>query len=164
MRSKCAFNTQLYTSSSNQSSVIPIWVSVKDHSVTSPDAVNDHEAALLAARNKGVVVKALLLCNPHNPLGRCYSKEVLEAYLRLCSKYNIHLIRLEQARCVTILGPIYHLLTAFFPFSDEVYAKAVFASNDIPDPLPFTSVLSLDLEKYIDPSLVHVLYGMSKVN
>jgi histidinol-phosphate/aromatic aminotransferase/cobyric acid decarboxylase-like protein len=62
----------------------------------------------------------------------------LEGYLRLCSKYNIHLI------------------------SDEVYAKAIFPSQDIPEPPPFVSVLSLDIEKLIDPSLVHVLYGMSK--
>jgi 1-aminocyclopropane-1-carboxylate synthase len=68
-------------------SVEPVWVSV--------GAVEDHEKALLQARESGREIKALLLCNPHNPLGRCYSKEVLEAYLKLCGKYNIHLIRYE---------------------------------------------------------------------
>ena len=62
----------------------------------------------------------------------------LEGYLKLSFKYNIHLI------------------------SDKVYAEAIFPIQDIPGPPPFVSVLSLDIEKLIDPSLVHVLYGMSK--
>lgn len=74
-------------------SVEPIWVSTGPHDVTGLEAVQDHENALLAAQKEGKTVKALLLCNPHNPLGRCYSKEVLEAYLKLCGKYKIHLIR-----------------------------------------------------------------------
>ncbi|CAI7642259.1 unnamed protein product [Penicillium manginii] len=32
-------------------------------------AIEKHEEALLAARERGVRVKALLLCSPHNPLG-----------------------------------------------------------------------------------------------
>jgi hypothetical protein len=47
--------------------------------------------------------------------------------------------------------------------SDEVYANSIFASSDFPNPPSFTSVLSLNVEKYTDPSLVHCLYGMSKV-
>ena len=74
-----------------------MWVSVGDHDVTGLEAVNAHEQALLEARTNGREVKALLLCNPHNPLGRCYSKEVLEAYLKLCRKYGIHLIRYDPA-------------------------------------------------------------------
>lgn len=101
--------------------------------------VHRHEEALLAARKTGVKIRGLLLCNPHNPLGRCYAPDVLEAYLSLCSKYNIHLI------------------------SDEVYAKAVFPNQDIPNPMPFTSILSLDIKKFCDPALVCVIYGMSKV-
>ena len=71
----------------------PVWVSVGDHDVTSLEAVSDHEKALLRSRKNGREIKALLLCNPHNPLGRCYSKEVLEAYLTLCGKHGIHFIR-----------------------------------------------------------------------
>ncbi len=56
-------------------------------------AVSHHEKALIKAEQMGTKVKALMLCNPHNPLGKCYSKEVTEAYLALCSKYNIHFIR-----------------------------------------------------------------------
>ena len=58
--------------------------------------------------------------------------------VRFCSRYQLHLI------------------------SDEVYASCVFDSGD-PDAVPFTSVLSLDTPALIDPNLVHVLYGFSKV-
>ncbi|KAL9067827.1 MAG: hypothetical protein Q9161_006645 [Pseudevernia consocians] len=101
-------------------------------------AVADYERAIEEAIRRGTKVRALVLCSPHNPLARCYTPEVLEAYLRLCSRYGIHMI------------------------SDEVYAMSVFPNEDIPDPVPFRSVLSLEYRKLIDPSLLHVLYGMSK--
>ncbi len=47
--------------------------------------------------------------------------------------------------------------------SDEVNARGIFPSTDIPDPKSFISMLSFEIEKFINPSLVHVLYGMSKV-
>lgn len=47
--------------------------------------------------------------------------------------------------------------------SDEVYAVSQFPSRDVPHPKPFVSVFSLDTKDIIDPSLIHVLYGMSKV-
>ncbi|CAF9905890.1 hypothetical protein IMSHALPRED_004007 [Imshaugia aleurites] len=101
-------------------------------------AVANYETAMEEAVSRGKKVKALILSSPHNPLGRCYTPEVLEAYLRLCSKHGIHMI------------------------SDEVYAKSVFPNKDIPNPTPFRSVLSLEYRKLIDPSLLHVQYGMSK--
>ncbi|KAF7530773.1 hypothetical protein PCG10_000283 [Penicillium crustosum] len=103
----------------------------------SPDAVTRYEETFLKARDEtGVTIRALLICNPHNPLGRCYSRETLEALLLFCQKYQIHLI------------------------SDEVYALSVY-SND--DSVGFISVLSIDpVPLGVDPALIHVLYGMSK--
>ncbi|KIV80838.1 hypothetical protein PV11_08314 [Exophiala sideris] len=40
--------------------------------------------------------------------------------------------------------------------------QVTFSSKDVPEPPPFVSVLSFPLENYIDPSLVHVIYAMSK--
>lgn len=57
--------------------------------------------------------------------------------MKLCQKYNIHLI------------------------SDEVYACSVFDSGE-PDTVPFTSVLSIDSKHLIDENLVHVEYGFAK--
>lgn len=58
--------------------------------------------------------------------------------VKFCSRHQLHII------------------------SDEVYASCIFDSGD-PDAVPFTSVLSLDLPALIDPNLVHLLYGFSKV-
>ncbi|KAF7916172.1 uncharacterized protein EAE98_010757 [Botrytis deweyae] len=117
--------------------VVPVPIGALED-VTTMAGVEKHEEALIVSREKGVKIRGLMLCNPHNPLGRCYAPEVLEAYLSLCSKYNIHLI------------------------SDEVYAMAVFPNQDIPNPMSFTSILSIDIGKFCDPALVCVIYGMSK--
>ncbi|XRM46877.1 hypothetical protein ABZX51_009900 [Aspergillus tubingensis] len=82
-------------------------------------------------------IRGVVIANPHNPLGRCYSKDALIAIARFCGKHKIHFI------------------------SDEIYANTVF-SNPGSNAPNFTSVLSLDLDDIIDPRLVHVLYGMSK--
>lgn len=60
-------------------------------------------------------------------------------YMRLCQKYQIHLI------------------------SDEIYALTTFPTDDIPNPEKFVSLLSIPKEGLIDPQLCHVLHGMSKV-
>ncbi|KAJ3567908.1 hypothetical protein NP233_g6062 [Leucocoprinus birnbaumii] len=97
------------------------------------------EKSIRDSNASGVVVKAVLLCNPHNPLGRCYPKDVIEGYCRLCERYNLHLL------------------------SDEIFAMSVFATRDIPHPPSFVSVLSVDLNKLgVNPARIHVLYGMSK--
>jgi DNA-binding transcriptional MocR family regulator len=123
-----------------QPRVKPIFVDIGDLSdLTTLAGVRRHEETILESQRNGVKIKGLLLCNPHNPLGRCYPPNVIKAYLSLCSKYSIHFI------------------------SDEIYAMSVFPTSDVQDMVPFTSVLSLDVAKFIDPGLVHVLYTMSKV-
>ncbi|KAJ9615007.1 hypothetical protein H2200_001081 [Cladophialophora chaetospira] len=104
------------------------------------EAVAAYEKAIIAAQERGVSTKALMLCSPHNPLGRCYSRETIIAYMRLCQKYQIHLV------------------------SDEIYAFTTWKNNHDSSPAAsdFTSILSIPTEDIIDPSLVHVLWGMSK--
>ncbi|KAM0331448.1 hypothetical protein ACHAQA_003124 [Verticillium albo-atrum] len=115
-----------------------IAVSFGDVDPFGEDAVALYEQALLDAKEKGVATKALILCNPHNPLGRCYSRSVVKDYMRLCQKYGIHLL------------------------SDEVYALSVWDNPEAKDAPGFTSVLSIDNSNVIDSDLVHVLWGMSK--
>ena len=79
-----------------------------------------------------------MLCSPHNPLGRCYSRKALVAYLKLCAKYQLHLV------------------------SDEIYALSVWENKEEGDLVPFTSILSIDIDGIINADLVHVLWGMSK--
>lgn len=120
--------------------------------------VDRYEAALHEAQQRGVTVRAVVLVNPHNPVGelglrpskcfenalltgtgRCYPVETLEAVLKFCNKHQLHVI------------------------ADEIYASCVFPTGD-PAAVPFTSVLALDIPALIDPALVHLLYGFSKVS
>jgi 1-aminocyclopropane-1-carboxylate synthase len=122
-----------------QSKVVP--VNFDDVDPLGPEAVQKYEKALIEFQEKtGKRVKALMLCHPHNPLGRCYPREVIIELMRLCQKYQIHLI------------------------SDEIYALSVW-DNTIDQQAPqvgFESALSIDPKGIIDPRLVHVLWGMSK--
>lgn len=102
-------------------------------------------------------MRAILLCSPNNPLGlhivnqldadglmicegRCYTEEVLRAYMNLCNELDVHLI------------------------SDELYALSVWKNPELDDPVSFTSLLSLDSAALMDPRKVHVVWGMSKVS
>ncbi|KAK7570857.1 hypothetical protein V3481_018952 [Fusarium oxysporum f. sp. vasinfectum] len=96
------------------------------------------EATLHKARSEGSRVRALLITNPHNPLGRCYPPETLKVFASICGEHGLHLI------------------------SDEIYAKSVFPEPAICNAVPFVSTLSLDLGGVIDKTRHHVLYGASK--
>ncbi|KAI1771506.1 acc synthase [Hypoxylon cercidicola] len=113
------------------------YVDVGDTDQFTPDCVAAYEAGFEAARARGVTIKALILCNPHNPLGQCYPRETLIGLMRFCAAKGIHLI------------------------SDEIYALSVYKRRDGPSE-EFTSVRAIDPTGIIDPSQVHVLYGMSK--
>ncbi|KAL7954013.1 PLP-dependent transferase [Trichoderma compactum] len=106
----------------------------------SENAVAKYEEALKQAEASGTKVAGLVLCNPHNPLGRCYSRDAIVGLLKLCEKYQIHFI------------------------SDEIYALSVWDNTvDTGVPLqPFTSCLSINPAGIIDLSRVHVIWGMSK--
>jgi aspartate/methionine/tyrosine aminotransferase len=71
-------------------------------------------AAVQAARAGGATVRALALTSPHNPLGRVYSAEQLDAFAGVCAQLDLHLI------------------------SDEIYANSVFTRTR------FVSALNLD--------------------
>ncbi|KAF2179236.1 PLP-dependent transferase [Zopfia rhizophila CBS 207.26] len=120
-----------------RSSVTPVLVNLPSFDSNFND---DIIAALEEAYTSATCpIKALMITNPHNPLAVCYPKEILEKCLLFCKKYNIHFI------------------------SDEVYALSVFENPEMPDPLPFVSVLSLDLEAIgADASRVHMVWSTSK--
>lgn len=114
-----------------------MYVSTQKIDPCSPDILSCYEEALASAKQQGVTVKILVLCNPHNPLGRCYPASTLTLLLKFCNENKIHLV------------------------ADEIYAMSVY---DIPaeKATPFVSVLSLDWEKYIDAKYFHHVYGLSK--
>ena len=121
------------------------------------NAINEYERTYAEAKRKGLRVKALLLCSPHNPLGklqscsrkrctslnhyqgRCYSDDVLKEYMKFCSRNRLHLI------------------------SDEIYALSVWENPRLPDEPRFKSILSFNIEDFMDSEMVHVVWGLSKV-
>ncbi|KAI8374805.1 pyridoxal phosphate-dependent transferase [Blakeslea trispora] len=110
------------------------------HSLTSPQVnIAKLEETYQQAQSEGKTVTSMVITNPDNPLGRCYSRQDLEAFLIFASRHHIHVI------------------------SDEIYALSTFAQIiDTSKPDPFISILALDYKKLIDPALVHVIYGLSK--
>lgn len=112
--------------------------------VTIPDLQESLTMSLIPAleeayANASCPVKALVLANPHNPLGRCYSRSVLGACLQFCQARSIHFV------------------------SDEVFALSIFECPDLSTPTCFISALSLDAARLgCDPSRVHVVWSMSK--
>ncbi|KAF6818888.1 aspartate aminotransferase [Colletotrichum plurivorum] len=122
---------------SNRAGLRPVFVSFHGEDPFGPESVVEYERALLEARDKGIIVRALLLCNPHNPLV-CASRQVLISYMELCQKYGLHLI------------------------SDEIYGLSCWDNPETPKAPGFHSVLSIDHDGIINPALVHVIWGISK--
>ncbi|KAI1749148.1 aminotransferase GliI-like protein [Xylaria castorea] len=90
-------------------------------------------------RDAPVPVKAVVVTNPHNPLGRCYSKKNLVDLMRFCQRHNLHFI------------------------SDEVFALSEHGCADLRLPRKFTSALAIDAAAHgCDASRTHVIWSMSK--
>nr|CAG8521906.1 12692_t:CDS:2 [Entrophospora candida]CAG8529008.1 14380_t:CDS:2 [Entrophospora candida] len=106
-----------------------------------------------STNDDSINVRALLVTNPHNPLGQCYPRSVIEALLKFASSHKLHVIFDE----IFALSVFDHVLESRPPVS---------ASSRTPLPRtkqPFVSVLSLDnLDELIDPAFAHVIYGLSK--
>lgn len=69
--------------------------------------------------------RMIAICNPHNPLGRCFTREELTAIGRIAIEHDVHLL------------------------SDEIWSEIVYA------PTRFTSALSLDAEIRARMTMVH---------
>ncbi|KAF3918310.1 hypothetical protein ABW21_db0205137 [Orbilia brochopaga] len=122
-----------------RSKVKLVPVSLKDVDPMGEEAVEVYEKELERQRALGVKVRAVILCNPHNPLGKCYTPEVIKAYAAFCNRHQIHFI------------------------SDEIYALSLYSTPSNTSATPFTSVFAVkDLTSIIAPHLIHVLHGMSK--
>ncbi|KAF0315160.1 hypothetical protein GQ607_017600 [Colletotrichum asianum] len=91
------------------------------------------EAIAMAADGiQGSRVRAVFLCNPQNPQGRCYSKQTLRALVETCRQRGLQLV------------------------VDEIYGLSHFEG----ELEPFTSVLGATGQR--SESHVHSLWGLSK--
>lgn len=89
-------------------------------------------------------IKAVLICNPHNPTSRCYTRKSLIECMEFCQERGLHFI------------------------SDEIYALTELKDTS-PRSAKFVSALSLteplvpEGAVKIDPSRVHVIWAASKL-
>ncbi|KAJ1923229.1 hypothetical protein IWQ60_006009 [Tieghemiomyces parasiticus] len=140
------------------------------------------DAALHRALGEGLLVRGLILVNPHNPLGLCHSRALLENILRFANRNRLHVLADE----VYALSVFHHELenlqsTTAADISTQGTSAVLEAEAATADPstpcnsavapqlapldltTPFHSVLSLtNLRDLINPRLVHVIHGMSK--
>lgn len=75
----------------------------------------EFDLADIEAKIKKHKVKVFLLCNPHNPGGRVWSKEELIAILNICKKYNVAIVSDEIHQDLTLSG---HTFTPFLTLAD----------------------------------------------
>ncbi|GAN10347.1 aminotransferase [Mucor ambiguus] len=115
-------------------------VEVFPHGISDTSINGDElERVYQLAKREGKRITSILITNPDNPLGRCYSRQDIETFLKFASKHSLHYI------------------------SDEIYALSSFSHLlDTSRQDPFHSILSIGYRDFIDPNLVHVIYGMSK--
>ncbi len=69
------------------------------------EAIIDWEALEVALAHEKTTV--LLLCNPHNPVGRIWSKKELQHIAQLCQKYHVTVISDEIHNELTAPGTLY---------------------------------------------------------
>ncbi|PVU94129.1 hypothetical protein BB559_003096 [Furculomyces boomerangus] len=114
-----------------------------------PSQVTYYEQKLKELASKGIKTKMIIICNPHNPTGKCYSRKAIGALLRFANENQL------------------------FVLMDEIYALSVYRGKDVSSAgtvessddvlFPFESILSWsNLEEFIDPSLVVIVHGLSK--
>lgn len=75
----------------------------------------EFDLADIEAKIKKHKVKVFLLCNPHNPGGRVWSKDELKAILNVCKKYNVAIVSDEIHQDLTLSG---HTFTPFLTLAD----------------------------------------------
>lgn len=67
-------------------------------------------------------VKMLILCSPHNPVGRVWTREELQKIAALCLKYDV-LVIADEIHSDLIFAPHKHI--HFASLSDEIAARTV---------------------------------------
>ncbi|KAJ6107427.1 hypothetical protein N7523_008750 [Penicillium sp. IBT 18751x] len=114
----------------SHATVVPVHVPL-DY-FFSTKSIENYESVI---GSSAIPIKAVLVCNPQNPLGQCYPWETLQAMLEFCKRHELCYI------------------------SDEVYALSAHQPFQS-DFQPFISALQLsgdDMRRQI-----HVIYSLSK--
>jgi gliotoxin/aspirochlorine biosynthesis aminotransferase len=89
-------------------------------------------------------IKAVMICNPNNPLSRCYPKKALIECLEFCQEHGLHLISNEITALTTLK-------------TSPNYAPQFVSALALTEPLVPEGAVK------IDPSRVHVVWSASKL-
>ncbi|KAF9265306.1 PLP-dependent transferase [Marasmius fiardii PR-910] len=122
------------------SQAVPVAVHVPpDIDPLSPSVLPFIRQTVKEQESQNKKCSVLILCNPHNPIGRAYPVETIKGYAAIAEELNLHLV------------------------VDELFANEVFPSRFSPSPTEFKSILSFDpTELQCNPSRIHVLAGLGK--
>jgi aspartate/methionine/tyrosine aminotransferase len=114
------------------------------HADYAKQVVEKFEKAFVKATSEGTRVQGVLLCNPNNPIGRCYSKNTVFEIFKFCRKHSLHLITDEV-----------YAMTCFSETEEEADGRAMDG---------FTSALSIPHDDQYRDEIdnIHVTYGVSK--
>lgn len=146
----------------NRAEVEVVYADTNAENCFDEEVVSRFEDALVKSEAAGVRIRALLIVNPHNPLGK--KGRGNETQTRICLEYRYGRLTWNKGRCYP-RGTLIALMNfcqshKIHLISDEIYACSVFDSGE--SAAPFTSVLSICNDGLIDTELLHVTYGLSK--
>ena len=74
----------------------------------------------LETKAKNKTNKILIVCNPHNPVGRVWKKETLEKVFDICNKHNLILISDENHKDITLFGNEFYSTLRLFQNFDKL--------------------------------------------
>lgn len=83
----------------------------------------DYEGLEAACKNEGV--RMILLCNPHNPVCRVWSREELQRLADICKKYDLYVVSDEIHWDLVLFGN-QHVTMGSFP---ELYEKLIVCTS-----------------------------------
>ncbi|KAH6980733.1 pyridoxal phosphate-dependent transferase [Ilyonectria sp. MPI-CAGE-AT-0026] len=109
-------------------------------------------AADTAIERDSLRCRALIICNPANPQGRCYSRKSLQALASWCAGRNLHLISDE----IYALSNFAHVHNDADKYKAQGYSPAELSKSS------FCSVLSLAADDEPLAQNLHCFYSLSK--
>ena len=99
-------------------------------------------------------VKALVISNPHNPLGLCYTSEVLRALMVFCQERGLHLL-VDEVYALSEFGGDGDSVNS--GADGERFVSTLAAIGQFPD-----GAVAGSSGPVMDPSRLHVVWSMSK--
>ncbi|EDL65471.1 MalY/PatB family protein [Bacillus sp. SG-1] len=107
----------------------PFYSSIENHgctvlknTLTYKDSRYQMDFTDLESKAKDPNTKVLILCSPHNPVGRVWTREELERVVKICLKHNVWVISDEMHGDLTYEGNT-HL--PLFSINEEIKQKSI---------------------------------------